>query len=151
MIALLRNSSRKICRNSFLMRYKIVLIMFILCFILTPTPPRFSWALSPRRFGRGLRFAPTFVPDASVGVFASLRLLSPTLRSGSSLRFDFCLLSSYWSLTLKFLTLNPINITVMTISMRVSFHTYKKPVPLIMMFFIINMKYLGGRIALTQS
>ena len=47
--------------------------------------------------------------------------------------------------------LNAIKITVITISTSVSFHTYRNPVPLIIIFLIIVMKYLGGIIVANQS
>jgi hypothetical protein len=52
---------------------------------------------------------------------------------------------------LKFLILSPINTKVINKSTRVSFQTYKNPVPFIIMFLIIIIKYLGGSTALIQS
>jgi hypothetical protein len=53
-------------------------------------------------------------------------------------------LEYYSSLTLNFFTLNPMKSTVMERSTSVSFQTYRKPVPLIIILLIIVIKYLGG-------
>ena len=58
---------------------------------------------------------------------------------------------SHSNRSLKFLMLNAINTIVIIMRTRVSFHTYRKPVPLIIMFFIIVMKYFGGIMAANQS
>ena len=52
--------------------------------------------------------------------------------------------SSYSSLILNFLILNPKNTEVITININVSFHTYINPVPFSIIFFIIVINHLGG-------
>jgi hypothetical protein len=89
----------------------------------------------PAPFKGGIRL---FSHSTTLSIFNFLQLLS----------CDFYLLS-YSSLILNFRTLIPIITIVMAIRMRVSFHIYANPVPLIIMFLIIMMKYLGGIIMVT--
>jgi len=119
----------KIWRNSFLIRYNIVLIVYY-------------YSLTRKLKYLKITAVKYLAHDSGLktnGCLIFFILESCVVRSETV---------SYSSLILNFLTLSPVKTRVMIARTNVSFHMYMNPVPFIIMFLIITMKYLGGKIEL---
>ena len=138
------NLLRKIWRNSFRIRYNIVPHSITFVFL--------RFVLRPKRGAHCNLFK-------VISCFFCTNLISFVFLVFVCFCHYFCLKvcvflyhpfslsfshSFYSSLTLNFLTLTTMKNIVIEKSTRVSFQTYRKPVPLIITLLIIVIKYLGG-------